>query len=98
MLSSLDLSLIVVSFAVMMYGFARRVRMWRQGRSGISSTHKAFRRILEVFLYLLSHRKILENRRRGIAHLFLFWGFIIPFVVVLVSQFRFTMPSWVGLL
>jgi len=94
MLSSFDLLLISVSFIVMVSGFIGRYRMWKQGRPELHVENSKIRRIIRLLSYHFSHRRILEDRYPGILHLFIFWGFIIPFIIVSIGQFRTIMPLW----
>ena len=41
---------------------------------------------------MLGQKRILERRSAGLAHLFLFWGLIIPITIVIIAQFGVTMP------
>lgn len=45
---------------------------------------------------MLGQKRILERRSAGLAHLFLFWGVIIPITIVIIAQFGVTMPLVVG--
>lgn len=96
MLNSLDLLFIVASFVLMATGFAWRYKMWRLGNPGgdiIIRTPKGWRRLI---LSILHPGRFTGNLYENIAHLFIFWGFIIPLAVVLVSQFRPILPVWAG--
>jgi Fe-S oxidoreductase len=94
MLSSFDLLLIGVSLLVMAGGFIARWRMWRQGKPEGYGGSQPLKNIILLLDYFLAHRKILEDRTRGIAHLFIFWGFLVPLIVVIIAQFSPTMPVW----
>ena len=48
--------------------------------------------------YLVGHKKILGNRNAGTAHLILFWGLIIPLLIIILAQFAFTLPRALALL
>ncbi len=41
----------------------------------------------------IAHRRILQDRYTGIIHLFVFIGFIVPFIIILITQFAFTLPA-----
>ena len=96
MLSSFDILLIGISFLIMIYGFLRRYRMWKQGGPDKEFKGRRIRRFGCILNYYIFHQKILENRFRGILHLFVFWGFILPLVIVIVGQFKLEMPLWIG--
>lgn len=96
MLSSFDLLFVLTSVLVMLWGFSRRYRMWRQGRTEEHATDERAGKIRQALLFNLSHHEILQDHYGGIAHLFVFWGFIVPFVIVIIAQFRTTMPLWIA--
>jgi len=41
----------------------------------------------------IAHRRILQDRYPGFIHLLVFIGFMIPFIVILITQFVFTLPA-----
>ncbi len=92
MLSSFDILLIAVSILVMCWGFAGRYQRWMQGKKDETRGQSRAKRFIEVIRYLLSHGKILENRTKGILHIFIFWGVILPLTVMIIGQFRITLP------
>ena len=87
LISSFDLLLIAVAFLLMLVGFSRRWSVWRMGREENRSGDWA-----GLLKYLLDHKKILKNPGPGKAHLMLFWGFIVPLIIIIMAQFRFTLP------
>lgn len=96
MLGSLDLILILLSVAISVNGFAKRHKMWRQGRPQALSHvqfSKGFKNILSAIFRL---KRFKDHSYKNIAHLFVFSGFIIPFAVMIVSQFRPALPNWAG--
>jgi len=40
----------------------------------------------------IAHRRILQDRYPGFIHLLVFIGFMVPFIVILITQFVFTLP------
>jgi Fe-S oxidoreductase/nitrate reductase gamma subunit len=40
----------------------------------------------------IGHRRILQDRYPGLIHLLVFIGFMVPFIVILITQFVFTLP------
>lgn len=96
MLSSLDLILVVASIALMVAGFARRYRMWRQGRPEGATEIKTSIDCSQILLSIFRHRRFSDNLFGNIAHLFVFWGFIVPFAVVVISQARPVLPVLEG--
>jgi Fe-S oxidoreductase/nitrate reductase gamma subunit len=87
LISAFDLLLIAATFIVMLVGFSRRWSVWRLGREDSRSGDWP-----ELLKYLLGHRKILKNPGPGKAHLMLFWGLIVPLIIIILAQFGFTMP------
>ncbi len=83
------LGLIVV--VILVYGFVKRVRLWRIGKPE-KRVDKPFKRILSFLLFGLGHKRILKEPYPGIMHLFLFWGFVILFIgtVLIFVQEDFT--------
>ncbi len=83
------LGLIVV--VILVYGFVKRVRLWRLGKPE-NRVDKPFKRILSFLLFGLGHKRILKEPYPGIMHLFLFWGFVILFIgtVLIFVQEDFT--------
>jgi Fe-S oxidoreductase/nitrate reductase gamma subunit len=92
---SFDVFIVVISTTVMALGFSRACRLWRErGKGEVSKiegeSNKSF---WKTIVYLVSHRKILENRGRGVAHLLIFWGFLIPLGAAFLAQFKPVLPS-----
>ena len=84
-----------VTFAVMAWGFWRRLRVWRQGKSlnrfdryGV----RAGRFLNEVF----SQIKVLRVKDGGVYHAFFFWGFLLLFIgtLLVMAQADFTDLVW----
>jgi Fe-S oxidoreductase/nitrate reductase gamma subunit len=95
-LGSLDLILVIISFALLANGLARRHKMWRQGRPQTLSHvqfSKGFNNILSA---VFRPKRFKDYSYKNIAHLFVFCGFFIPFTVIIVSQFRPVLPNWAG--
>ncbi|MEN8692044.1 MAG: (Fe-S)-binding protein [Desulfobacterales bacterium] len=87
MLTAFDLLLIAIAIVIMVAGFRKRWAAVQLGRP-----EKLSRDPLGLIQYLLGHGKILQNRKAGWAHLCVFFGFLIPLVVIILSQFDFVMP------
>ena len=92
MLSSFDLLLVVVTFILLFCGIRRRYRIWKQGNRQKYSASMIIVRMTKVIGYVFRHREILQDIYGGTSHLLVFWGFMIPFIVVIIAQFRFTIP------
>jgi Fe-S oxidoreductase/nitrate reductase gamma subunit len=87
LLTAFDLLLISIAIVIMAAGFRKRWAVVQMGRQ-----EKLSRDPLGLIKYLFGHNKILQNRRAGWAHLFVFFGFLIPLVIIILSQFDFAMP------
>ena len=87
MLTAFDLLLIAIAIVIMVAGFRKRWTAVQLGRP-----EKLSRDPLGLIQYLLGHSKILQNRKAGWAHLCVFFGFLIPLVIIILSQFDFVMP------
>jgi Fe-S oxidoreductase/nitrate reductase gamma subunit len=91
MIRTIDVFLILLSLAIFTYGTYMRVRIWRIGRRE-SRSEKKWLRIKSFLLDGIIHRRILQDRYPGILHLFLFLGFLIPLLVIVITQFMFSLP------
>jgi Fe-S oxidoreductase len=83
MLTSFDALLIAAAILILGIGLARWSSRWHAGqeeiRKGTVST---------LASYLLGSGKILKRPLQGSAHVFVFWGVVLPSLAVLASQFR----------
>jgi Fe-S oxidoreductase/nitrate reductase gamma subunit len=91
MIKTNDFFLILLSLAILIVGIGWRMRLWRIGTDerysgSIKSGLKDF--IIEGIF----HKRILEDFYPGFIHLLVFIGFVIPLLIVMVTQFRFTLP------
>ena len=87
MLTAFDLLLIAVAIVVMAVGFRKRWTVVQLGRP-----ERISRDPLGLIKYLFGHNKIMQNPKAGWAHLFVFFGFLIPLVVIILAQFDFALP------
>lgn len=88
MLTAFDILLIVVAIIIMLVGLERRFSWWRMGQDEDRPGDLG-----GLVGYLLGHKKILRKPSTGIAHVILFWGFVVPLLVIILSQFGFTMTK-----
>ncbi len=95
MIKTFDIFFLLVSLMAFIWGLKRRFRLWRLGQS-IKPTGRMGTRLKTLLVEGIAHRKILEDFYPGLLHLFLFIGFLIPFLVVLIAQFMFTLPGWIA--
>ena len=94
MFTSFDLLLVVAALLVMSVGFSRRRALWMGGQA-----EKRKGSLRHLLAYLMSHRAVLRRQPAGMAHLFLFWGFIAFIVVVVAAQFDFKLlPALSGVI
>ncbi|MBN2038999.1 MAG: 4Fe-4S dicluster domain-containing protein [Spirochaetes bacterium] len=84
MLSSFDILLTVIALFIMLAGIFRHRSVWKAGREESRSGSWA-----GLIKYIFEHGKILKKRGRGIAHFFVFYGFFLPLVVIILAQFNF---------
>jgi Fe-S oxidoreductase/nitrate reductase gamma subunit len=95
LLTAFDILLIGIAVIIMSAGLASRWSLWREKmRSDAGTTTGNWSGFLG---YLLGHQKILKRGGAGTAHMMLFWGFVIPVVVIIIAQFGFSMPKGVAL-
>jgi Fe-S oxidoreductase/nitrate reductase gamma subunit len=87
LLTAFDLLLISIAIVVMAVGFKKRWAVVQLGRQ-----ERLARDPVGLIKYLFGHDKIMQNRKAGWAHLFVFFGFLIPLVVIILAQFDFAMP------
>lgn len=85
--------LFAASFAIFLYGFWRRIRSWRRGRT--ESLKDRPRERLKRFLQnAVGLAKTAKKRYAGPMHLFLFWGFIFLLIgtILVMIDYDLTQP------
>jgi Fe-S oxidoreductase/nitrate reductase gamma subunit len=92
MLSSFDLFLLFIVAVVFAYGFYRRYRLWMSGKPE-RRTDQPKERLLSVWAYVMGHKRMLRDVYPGWMHLLIFYGFLVPFVVVVITQANFSLPG-----
>lgn len=92
MFSSFDLILLLVVAVVFAYGFYRRYRLWMVGKPE-QRTDQPKERLKSVLAYVLGHKRMLRDTYPGWMHLLIFYGFLVPFVIVVITQANFTLPK-----
>ncbi len=88
-------ALTAATFAVMAWGFWRRLRIWRQGKALNRFDHlnqRLKRFVAEVF----SQIKVLRVKDGGIFHSLFFWGFLLLFIgtLLVMAQADLTDLFW----
>ena len=96
MFSSFDLFLLFVVAVVFLYGFYRRSRLWRMGKKE-NRTDRPKDRLISIWAYVIGHKRMLKDAYPGWMHLFIFYGFLIPFVIIVITQANFTLPDSLAL-
>jgi Fe-S oxidoreductase/nitrate reductase gamma subunit len=91
LLTAFDLLLIGISLVVFLAGFGKLKRSWRMGRE-----EECDRDLKGFWGYLLGHRKILQNRRAGLAHMALFWGFLFSLLMGILPQLGLSLPPFLA--
>jgi len=96
MLSSFDILLLLIVVVVFAYGLYQRSRLWRLGKKE-KRTDRPQERLKAFWTYVFGHKRILMDAYPGWMHLLLFYGFLIPFVVIVITQANFTLPRFLAL-
>lgn len=91
MITSLDIFLLCLAIAIMIFGLSKRLRMLKAAMPEECSGDWGF-----LFRYLLGHKKILKNTVPGILHIIVFWGFMLPVLVMLLAQTYITLPAFLS--
>ncbi len=96
MLGNLDIILILLSFAFLINGFAKRRKMWKQGQPQNLSPVQFSKGFTNILSAVFRPKRFKDYSYKNIAHLFVFCGFLIPFGVMIAAQFRPVLPGWAG--
>jgi Fe-S oxidoreductase/nitrate reductase gamma subunit len=96
MLSSFDLLLLVIVALVFAYGLYRRYRLWMMGKPE-KRTDQPKERLISLWAYVMGHKRMLRDAFPGSMHLLIFYGFLVPFVVVVITQANFSLPRILAL-
>ncbi len=92
MASSFDLLLIFITVCIFIYGFYRRYQLWMIGKPE-KRTDQPKERLKLIWAYVFGQKRILREIYPGLMHLFIFYAFIIPFIVIVITQVNFTLPT-----
>ena len=88
MLTSFDAILFAAAVLILGIGLARWSSRWLAGQEEIRRGS-----LSTLTGYLLGSGKILKRPLQGSAHVFVFWGVVVPALAVLASQFRSRLPG-----
>ncbi|MGB2763441.1 MAG: heterodisulfide reductase-related iron-sulfur binding cluster [Candidatus Aminicenantaceae bacterium] len=91
MIKVFDIFLIFLAIYIFSWGTIKHFRLWRIGKED-KRFDKMGARIKSFLVEGFAHRKILQDLYPGSLHLCIFLGFIIPFGVIFIAQFMFTLP------
>ncbi len=95
MFSSFDLFFLLVVAVVFTYGFWRRYRLWMVGKPD-QRTDRPTERLKSLWAYMMGHKRMLRDTYPGLMHLFIFYGFLIPFIFVVITQANFSLPKFLA--
>ncbi len=95
MIKALDIFFILLTLLVFAYGLQKRFRLFKIGKQDDRSGSMG-NRIKSFLTEGILHRKILQDLYPGLLHLFLFFGFLVPFVIIVIVQFKFSLPSFIA--
>lgn len=91
MIKGFDIFLILLALIIFIYGTARRFRLWKIGKQE-ARTDKMWARTKSMLLEGVFHRRILQDVYPGLLHLTLFFSFLVPLLVIVLTQFIFALP------
>jgi Fe-S oxidoreductase/nitrate reductase gamma subunit len=82
-----------LTLGILIYGFLRRIRVYRLGKPLQRLDHLP-RRILRLVKRGLGQLRVMLVRKPGITHAFLFWGMLLLFIgtLLVMAQADFTEP------
>jgi Fe-S oxidoreductase/nitrate reductase gamma subunit len=82
-----------LTLAIVIYGFTRRIRVYRQGKPLQRLDHLP-RRILRLVKRGLGQLRVMLVKLPGITHALMFWGIILLFIgtLIVLIQVDFTQP------
>lgn len=87
-ITSFDTLLIAAAFIIMIMGLSGRWSLWRKKKDGNISGEWG-----RVKDYIVNHAEILKRPNVGLAHMAVFWGFVLPMTVIILAQFGFSIPN-----
>lgn len=80
--------LMVLAIGLFIYGFYRRIRLWKSGQSEDRFKNTGDR-IKAVLLYAVAHGRLLKESYPGLMHLLIFVGFVILFLGTATVSFDY---------
>jgi hypothetical protein len=91
MIKAFDIFFVLLALVIFSWGMNKRFRLWRIGRDD-NRSDRMWLRLKSLLKEGIAHRRILQDRYPGFIHLLVFIGFMVPFIVILITQFVFTLP------
>ena len=91
MIQTIDIFFVLCVLVVFFWGINRHFRLWRTGVQDDRSDRMGYR-LKTLITEGITHRSILRDPFPGTLHLFIFFGFLIPLLVIFIVQFMFTLP------
>ncbi|MDZ7262510.1 MAG: heterodisulfide reductase-related iron-sulfur binding cluster, partial [candidate division KSB1 bacterium] len=97
MLSSLDFLLFLIALLFLSYGLYQRSRLWHIGQAE-DRFDNSKERLRALWRNGILQVRVLKQLSPGLMHLFLFWGFLIPFVLIILLNLRLELylPVWLA--
>jgi Fe-S oxidoreductase/nitrate reductase gamma subunit len=92
MLSSFDMLIVIGAFTVLVWGMWSRYKIWKRGNPKNHAVNRRGARLFKVMWYIFRHQEILQDLSGGTSHLFVFWGFLVPVIVVIAAQLKPIIP------
>ncbi len=91
MWGAIDFVLFAIFLFVFLNGLLKRAKLWMIGAEE-NRWDNIGERVGGIFQIGFGHTRILREKLPGISHFFLFYGFTIPFVMILICQLNFKLP------
>ncbi|MGE5842770.1 MAG: hypothetical protein ACM335_10855, partial [Deltaproteobacteria bacterium] len=88
MLTAFDALLLAAAVLILGVGWAGHSSRWLVGQAEIRKGS-----LSTLGAYLLGSGRILKRPLQGAAHVIVFWGVVLPALVILASQFRLRLPG-----
>jgi len=95
MIKTIDIFLILLTLFILINGIRNRMRLWTLGQADDTGSLN-WKRIKTLLIEGIAHRRILKDRYPGLLHLFLFLGFVLPFLIILFTQIKYAIPRFLA--
>jgi len=91
MIKTFDIFFVFITLIIFFWGVYKRTRLWSIGKEENRSGN-IWTRIKSFLVEGIAHRRILQELYPGSVHLVIFVGFMVPLIVIVLTQFMFTLP------